>query len=909
MPPTSQLPTDATAAAYITQGNVLAQARRFADALACYEQALQREPNSALAASNRGAMLHQLRRYDEALASYNQAIANDANYLDAYINRGTLLTDMQQFDEARVSLDAALARAPESAEAHWNMALLALVQGDFAHGWREFEWRWKKSPFKEHLRNYPQPLWLGDTPIAGKTLLLHPEQGFGDFVQCMRYVSVLEAMGAKLVIETPAPLVPLIATVSASAVVVKQGDALPAFDLHCPIMSLALALRTTVETIPATTPYLAVTEAARAKWLQLLGPGTKPRIGIVWSGAQSHVNDHNRSARLADFAPLLALPFEFFMLQKEARQEDVPYFDRLQIHAAQMENFGDTAALVEEMDLIICVDTAVAHVAGALGKPVWLLLPYAPDFRWLVGREDSPWYPSARLFRQRVPGDWAEAIGRVKNSLAELAAPDAQTAATLRDAFAQALAAHQGGDLETARQLYETILQIDPQHLNSLSNLSSLYLQKNMLEPALMLIERALAIDESQAALHYNYGRILMQAKMPEEAVRRYSRAIELAPDMAVFYSNRGVALFELNRYIDAVADYGEAIARDAAPAEYYNNRANALAHLMRIDEAIADYARAIERHPDMGDAHFNWALLELMKGEFAEGWKRHEKRWLKPSFAIDRRQLPKPLWLGQEPIAGKTIFLYPEQGLGDVVQFSRYVPLLEAMGATVILQVHAMLFELMKTLSPTATVIAKNTEPPPYDVQCPIMSLPLAMGTTLDTIPANVPYLHTTLEKRTKWQQRLGPKTRMRVGIAWSGSKTHQNDHNRSMQLAMLAPLFALPIEFHSLQLEVREADQPYLHHLKTHAEEIGDFTDTAALIEQMDVVLSVDTSVAHVAGALGKPLWMMVTAIPDFRWLLEREDSPWYPTARLFRQQAQGQWDEVIGRVKKALAEMASR
>ncbi len=473
--------------------------------------------------------------------------------------------------------------------------------------------------------------------------------------------------------------------------------------------------------------------------------------------------------------------------------------------------------------------------------------------------------------------------------------------------FSQAVAAHQAGKVAAAEAAYLKTLEMNPQHLPALINASSLYIDHGKFEQAQRMLDQALAIDEAQPVLHYNYGRIQMQNKMPEAAVKRYDRAIELSPQTAVFYSNRGIALFELNAYGAAIESYSQAIALEPTNASFYCNRGNAYTHVQQFDAATADYQTAVRYAPAMGDAHFNWALIDLMQGRYAEGWARHEWRWKAAGFARDMRMLTQPLWLGDAPLQGKTIYIYPEQGLGDMIQCARYIPLLEARGANVLLEVPSALTGLLATVSKTVTIITRGTQPPPFDLQCPIMSLPLAFKTTVETIPASTPYLQVSSEKRASWKARLGEKTRPRVGLVWSGLQSHLNDRNRSVALAQLQPLFDLPLEFHGLQKEVRNADAPYLRHLIPHMEALHDFTDTAALVEAMDIVVCVDTSVAHLAGALDKPVWLLLPAIPDFRWLLMREDSPWYPSARLFRQEVQGQWDPVIARVRLALEKLS--
>jgi hypothetical protein len=291
--------------------------------------------------------------------------------------------------------------------------------GEFEHGWKEYEWGWQCGE-RGHARKYTQPTWLGDFPITGKALLIHPEQGFGDLIQFSRYIPMLEKLGATIILEAPASLVGLMNSLSPKVKIIKEGDPFPHFDFVCPVMSLPFALKTTLESIPANIPYLSVSEFKKDFWKHKLGNKTKPRIGIVWSGSMTNRIDNNPCARrnipLEQMNPLFDLPFEFHVLQKEFRPEDqsiLAGLNHLHLHHDDLMDFSDTAALIEEMDLVISVCTSVAHLSGALGHPTWVLLPYSADYRWLVNRNDSPWYPTVAIFRTQSIGDWSSVISNI----------------------------------------------------------------------------------------------------------------------------------------------------------------------------------------------------------------------------------------------------------------------------------------------------------------------------------------------------------------------------------------------------------------------------------------------------------------------------------------------------------------
>jgi tetratricopeptide (TPR) repeat protein len=405
--------------AFSSRGNALQQLKRFDEALASYDRALALKPDYFDALNNRGVTLHELKRFPEALASYDRALALRPDHFPALTNRGFTLHQLRQLDEALVCYDYALALNPGYVDGHFYKAQLLLLKGDYDAGWREYEWRWRR--WKEQnltllQRDFTQPRWLGQTAIEGKTILLHAEQGFGDIIQFCRYAPLVAGRGARVLLEVPAQLKDLMASLAGVAEIVAGHDKPPDFHLHCPLLSLPLALGTRVESIPAQVPYLTVPPGSLKRWASALGPKCNLRVGLVWSGGSAHKGDANRSIGLRSLLPLAELDAEFVSLQKEVRADDATALKERGdiVHFGdELNTFADTAAVIANLDLVISVDTSVAHLAGALGKPVWVLLPFLPDFRWLLDREDSPWYPTARLFRQQVPGDWSWVISRV----------------------------------------------------------------------------------------------------------------------------------------------------------------------------------------------------------------------------------------------------------------------------------------------------------------------------------------------------------------------------------------------------------------------------------------------------------------------------------------------------------------
>lgn len=411
----------AFAVAYLDRGNVLRELDLPDEALQSYGLALRHDPGYAQAWSNQGVVLKHLGRVDEALQSYRKALELKPDFVDAMVNCSTLLKEMLRLEESMAMNQKALALDPVSSGAHLNLAICQLLQGDFPTGFGHFEWRWKTEQLRDNARAFTQPLWLGQDLPPGSTVLLHAEQGLGDTLQFCRYARLVADQGLRVVLEVQPPLVGLLQSVEGVGVVVARGAELPPFDVHCPLMSLPLALKTTLESIPAQERYLHADADKLPTWQQRLGPRSRERVGLVWSGRPEHKNDHNRSMALADFAGALDPRFEYHCLQKEIRAADQVFLDSprgIAVWRDALDSFADTAALVECMDLVVSVDTSVAHLAAALGKPVWLLLPYSPDWRWLLGRDDTPWYPTMRLFRQTATRDWSGVLSRVRDALA-----------------------------------------------------------------------------------------------------------------------------------------------------------------------------------------------------------------------------------------------------------------------------------------------------------------------------------------------------------------------------------------------------------------------------------------------------------------------------------------------------------
>ena len=509
--------------------------------------------------------------------------------------------------------------------------------------------------------------------------------------------------------------------------------------------------------------------------------------------------------------------------------------------------------------------------------------------------------------------------------------------------IAQAAERYAARDFAAAAEIGRALIAREPQHFDALHMLGVLALNERRFADAISYLRRAERERPDDAQLRLHIGNGLLGLQLFDAAADAYRRTLELAPDHFDALNNLGNALAGAQRHGEAIDIFVRALrVRAGAPQALYN-LGRALAAVDRLEEAThafratinaaganappdrlcdvfaclcdalarqARYADALAVcravPPSIADAPpivWNRALALLTLGNYADGWRDYQQRFLVPAHGPPRAGASV---LDVTALAGKHVLVVPEQGRGDMIQFARYLPLLAERGARVTVEMYSDLQPLFRNVAGVAEIIGADDDPPPYDALTPLLSLPLAFGTTLETVPAQVPYLRVPDDYAARWVQNLGSRKMPRIGIAWSGSS--QSASRAAMPLPALDPLLRSPgLEFHVLQKEISAADLDWLRHhasVAEHGAALQDFADTAALIGQMDLVVSIDTSVAHLAGALGQQVWIMLPFDADWRWLVGREDSPWYPTARLFRQSARGVWTDVVQRVAAKLA-----
>jgi cytochrome c-type biogenesis protein CcmH/NrfG len=410
-------------------GGVLKKLGRFEESAACCRKEIQIEPGNPDAHYNLGLVLQNLGRLDEAIIAYQKAIGLRPEYADALINLGCVRRQRLEPEAALLCFEEALRCEPQNPEAHWELCTTLLALGDFERGWKEYEWRWKQKGFAAPPARFEQPRWDG-SDLNGRRIFLHTEQGYGDIIQFARYATLVAGRGGEVIVGCPQPLRLLIQTIPGVREVVTDRAALPPFDVHAPLMSLPAIFGTTLPTVPAEIPYLT---PPRNDFKLENTDERQCKVGIVWAGDPSHKNDRNRSLPLNCFSPLMELPgIRWYSLQVGNRVRDLSQLQpegRITDLGSRFRDFGDTAQAIAQLDLVISVDTSVVHLAGALGKSVWTLLPFEAEWRWMLGREDSPWYSTMRLFRQSSPGNWKSLLDLVACELNKFTARRTDVAA------------------------------------------------------------------------------------------------------------------------------------------------------------------------------------------------------------------------------------------------------------------------------------------------------------------------------------------------------------------------------------------------------------------------------------------------------------------------------------------------
>jgi tetratricopeptide (TPR) repeat protein len=822
-----------------------------------------------------GRLLLRRARFDDAIALLGEGLQRSPNDSGMLVTLAQGLIGRRRLGEAKPLLQRAIEIAPDDPWPHLALALVHFFEGDWPAAFAQYRWR-RRLPGATPTISRHDRLWAGED-LAGKSILLFAEQGAGDTIQFLRFAPALTKRGASVWISCSRALLPIVRPLP--NIVPFSGPTRRRFDYVSSLVDAADILQTTPNTIPPTEGIVA---APARPVLPPPPAGTRLRIGICWSGNPIHANDLARSCQFSSFLPLLSQPgVELVSLQAGNRSADIAAIgaERLVLDlSARLNDYGDTAAAIVRLDLVICVDTSVAHLAGALGKPVWLLLPYLPDWRWGLARPDTPWYPTMRLFRQPSPNDWSSVFAEIETALAKLLSgrpfppipPEAAAEAASFHARGMRMLESERSD-EAADLLHQALRTVaDP--AKTWNNLGVLLRRAKRFTVAEAVFRRSLATDSTRGAL-----------------------------------GNLANTLTDLSRYDEARRLQEELLHDGAQVASNHHNYGITLKHQGHTEAALKAFDDAIALDPNNRDAHWDRSHALLQLGRWQDGWSSYEVRWSLPEAGA--LYDIAPLWQGQD-LAGRTILIIPEQGFGDTLFAIRYLPFLKRLGAHVVLQCQSELHRLLFRCPWIDQLYPKGYQAAPQvDYQISALSLP-GIALRLGEEISGAPYLSADPGLDNFVASVITPRPKgLNLGIVWSGSLTFKGNAYRRAALADFLPLAADPrIRLFSLQKgpAAEEIETERAMRLVTPLEPLlTDFDMTAAALQRLDAVIMTDSSVVHLAGALGRPVWVVLGERPYWLWGENSERTPWYDSVHLIRKPNSQDWATAIKATAQSIIE----
>lgn len=860
---------------------------------------------------------------------------NNSGYLSNLGNNYALMLD---FDTALKYYFQALQISPDNLAIISQIGIIHLLTKNFEQGWKEFEASLTKSIAFENLKK--GELYNGQ-PLQGKTILVYSEHGFGDILQFVRYIPLLKDLGSNIIFEFPKELAELFFYSNGYYQPLIRGEAdynNLNFDYYISLLSLPQIFCTNLANIPNIAPILSLNEDLVKTWKQKLST-KRPKIGLVWAGNPYHPNDHNRSVPLEYFELIFNNSnLDFYLLQKNFGLEKVETVKNRHQNVIdfgyELNSIEITASIILNMDLVITVDTMMAHLAGTLNVPTILLLPYLPDWRWLLDRDDSVWYKSITILRQPAPGDWISVLENLNNKLFfRFSKSDAtQKIKQLTDNFEYGKAIDlikstiEHSDEEKPHLLFElgkillhtkdyggaieifrSILQIENSYFDIYYHLGYSYHMLKEMDKATEFYLKTLEYHPFYVNALNNLGLIYRDMEWFELAEELFSKALRLNYYKSFLHNNLGTVYEALGKLQTAKKEFTIAVYINNKYVEGFMNLSNTEHYLGEFENSLMHIDKAIELAPQNAEAHFNKSLLLLRMGYLKEGFIEYEWRMMRSDYPI--WEFSKPLLTNLVDLYGKTLLIYDEQGFGDTLQFGRYIERIKKYNCTTILLCHAPLVDLMKGCKGVDKVIGRNSLTDiniNYDYRIPLLSLGTLFETNITEIKITVPYIMVDINTKLLWQNRLAADKKVKIGFVWKGKQTPGNKH-RSCKLTDYLKLFNnFEFSFYSLQMgEVEEnKDQIFKQfNITDLSGSISTFNDTAAIMDNLDLIITIDTSVAHLAGALGKETWILLSTKCDWRWYDNRKDNPWYPTFELFRQTEFNNWDSVFTEVDKRL------
>ncbi|MDI9335483.1 MAG: glycosyltransferase family 9 protein [Gammaproteobacteria bacterium] len=892
-----------------TRGLILMSLLEYPSAVESFKKALTIDARSAITWYNLGSCFHKQKLRELALDCYHECIIIDIDYHAAYLNMAIIYGEIGCKEEEEKILSWMVEKWPKSAEANWNLGFLYLITGRFSQGWRLHDWRFQINHF---LDKHPQffvhpkqrePHWHKGLDIRGKHIFVYFEQGLGDCIQFVRFLPQLASMGATVLAGIPENIEPLLWNMPIT--LLKQGDNLQNFDYHCPMLSLPEAFSSDFDNINGQ-PYLLVDEARQNRWRQRVGAqSSRIRVGLVWMGGE-----HSDQPEFVDLNQMRNLSFEKIAQLNHPRIDfynlQIASHGPLVMHPLLTQhwstpnfydftpyigNFADTAALIAQLDLVISVDTSVVHLAGAIGKPVWMLNRFNSDWRWLRNRIDNPWYESMTIYSQPEIGDWDSVLNAVAKDLALLISNPRQTKGLpnakgllltkVERFFRTAQANIEAKRYEVALGLYDAILQIIPDHPLALDK--KVKLLTDLGQDSIKVYRWDLHPHSTQTLPHLSFT--WMDRRKWLQSLQDIHEAIQLEPFRVHAWTQRGRLLQKIKE------DYASLMS-------------------LQISTLLPDDQSVPDAH---FDAQSGRALALLHVGDYELGWQAYEwrrshssKREYKDLVSVKKR------WLGVESLAGKTLLIDCDGNLGEVMMFSRYLKYLTYFTPKkLIIVVPKTLIALFQNGSFSLHSVSSSADPLPlYDFCCTLKSLPLLLKKWVPHIPRVTPFLQTPASFLAKWTKKIKAPNNRKIGLVWSEDET--NTQARNLSLAeIMDSIGGLPVGFQSLQfgdhtqteLEIYRQTMNRNRPQISHHPDIESLADIAAIMENLDVIVSVDGAVAHLAGALHKTVFLLSSYNSPWYWGSTGETSAWYPSMVIIRQTQENSWEATLTILRQKL------
>lgn len=876
---------------------------RYNLALALGLHYLQQFPQNFFITYQLGMLYYMLEQFDSAIYLIEQVLRQDPNN---HLMGGNLAIINFEYGRFNQSLEAYQHQidihSPDPAMP-FGKGLVYLAQGDYQHGWEGYEQRF-------HLKNpdcrpvkIPSPIWDGKADLRGKILVVTWEQGYGDNIQFIRFLPLLQARtGATIAFVCLEPLYRLFKGLPGINILLRPGMTIT-HDYQLGLHSIPYLLGLYTETKLCTPPYIRVDPILQTYWRTKITDDGTLKVGICWAGGKDYMHDIKRTLSLKYFIPLLANPkICLYSLQKPVTPEDAHLLIAGNIVnlGADFTDFADTAAAIASLDIVISVDTATAHLAAAMGKPTWTLLRYETEWRHPRDRQISPWYPSMRLFRQLKPGEWDGIFETVIATLNEYAQKSTNLLAQIKqinisDNVYQVPAI--SDDLATKTKVTEEDMVVlnrlffENKHEACIAHAKALFeIEPHCFGALVCMARSALALEQKNLALGILLRRLRDE---PENTLTHYLLA----------------QLYEQLRLLDKARVHAEkAVVGSPDNSIFCELLAKLYYALGDLNKAIEGYSM-VNRFKETPETFINISLALLAAGNYQQGWALYEHRLLVEGLKKDYVQSSQPFWDGTSDISGKKLLLIWEQGLGDVIQFSRFIPLLKQRSRAEICFVCGP--KLIRLLSGINGIdhIHMVTPLPQHDYKIYLWSLPHIFGLFDETSYKTKPYLKADKKLITLWQEKLKPLKGYKIGISWKGAKKYNYNKERNTELRQFIDLLRHPhIDLVSLQKELTAEEDRILANsdILNLGESFDDFADTAAVVAGLDLVITVDTAIAHLVGAMGKPVWTLIRYETEWRHQRGRDTSPWYDSMRLWRQPTPGDWASVFAEIQNELAKL---